>query len=248
MAKTGKIALISTDDYSLVELSRCLDDRSKFIQECNHSPCDCYQLQHSEPVPLIISAEWCDRNTLHVAPDLIGCTLVRQLKGEILHGLIVETEAYCPNDPACHAYRGKTPSNAAMFGPPGHSYVYLIYGMYHCFNVVTESPNIGSAVLIRAIELNQLPQTIDAKYKKQGKRIAAGPGKLCRTLSIDRQQDGLGLIPKNQLWLEHRTPEFQEKLDQGQCELVQTTRIGISKAAEQPWRWYLKDHPSVSKP
>ncbi len=196
----------------------------------------------------LISADWCDRTPLHVAPDLIGCTLVRQLNDETLHGLIVETEAYEQEDPACHAYRGKTPSNTAMFGPPGHSYVYFIYGMYHCFNVVTEAINVGSAVLIRAIELPQLPQGIDIKYQKQGNRIAAGPGKLCRTLAIDQQQNGLALNPENQLWLEHRTPEFQSKLDQGEYALVQTTRIGISKATDLPWRWYLKDHPSVSKP
>lgn len=195
----------------------------------------------------MITAEWCDRNTLQVAPDLVGCTLVRQLQGQILRGLIVETEAYCPDDPACHAYRGKTPSNAAMFGPPGHSYVYLIYGMYHCFNVVTEAANTGSAVLIRAIELSDLPPGLAAKYVRQGHRVAAGPGKLCRTLSINRRHDGLALIPRHQLWLEHRSPTFQQQLDQGQQSLIQTTRIGITKAAERPWRWYLKDHPSVSK-
>ena len=196
----------------------------------------------------MISAEWCDRNTLHVATALVGCTLVRQLSGKTLRCLIVETEAYCPGDPACHAYRGITPSNAAMFGPPCHSYVYLIYGMYHCFNVVTEAANIGSAVLIRAIALTHLPHDIDIRYKKQGNRIAAGPGKLCRTLSINRSHTGLALTPQNQLWLEHRTQAFQHQIDQGQHALVQTTRIGLSKAVEHPWRWYLKDHPSVSKP
>ncbi len=177
----------------------------------------------------------------------MGCTLVRQLNGETLRGLIVETEAYCPEDPACHAYRGKTSSNAAMFGPPGHSYVYFIYGMYHCFNVVTESVNTGSAVLIRAVELNQLPQNLDAKYIRQGRRVAAGPGKLCRTLDIDRRHNSLSLLPQHHLWLEHRSADFQHKLDQGHHALVQTTRIGISKATEKPWRWYLQGHPSVSK-
>ncbi|MEM9265961.1 MAG: DNA-3-methyladenine glycosylase [Cyanobacteria bacterium P01_F01_bin.13] len=196
---------------------------------------------------MIITAEWCDRDTLQVAPDLIGCTLVRQLNSEILRGLIVETEAYCPDDPACHAYRGKTTSNAAMFGPPGHSYVYFIYGMYHCFNVVTEATDTGSAVLIRAVELSHLPKDLEAKYINQGNRVAAGPGKLCRTLDIDRRQNGLALSPQHQLWLEHRTPQFQKQLDTAKHGLVQTTRIGISKAAEKPWRWYLKDHPSVSK-
>lgn len=197
---------------------------------------------------MIISADWCDRNTLDVAPDLVGCILVRQLNGEILRGLIVETEAYCPGDPACHAYRGKTPSNAAMFGPPGRSYVYFIYGMYYCFNVVTEAAGTGSAVLIRAVELSQLPKDLDPKYIRQGRRVAAGPGKLCRTLGINRCHNSLALVPQHQLWLEHRSNEFQQQLDQAHHTLVQTTRIGISKAADQPWRWYLKGHPSVSKP
>lgn len=210
---------------------------------------NCYLLQHYLPIPisLMINAEWCDRSPLQVAPDLIGCTLVRQFNDETIRGIIVETEAYCTDDPACHGYRGQTPSNAAMFGPPGHSYVYFIYGMYHCFNVVTETVGTGSAVLIRALELHHLPQKLDAKYTQQGKRVAAGPGKLCRTLAIDRSHNALPLLPPHQLWLEHRTVEFQKQLEQAQLALVQTTRIGISKATEQPWRWYLKDSPSVSK-
>ncbi|MEO0348906.1 MAG: DNA-3-methyladenine glycosylase [Cyanobacteria bacterium P01_A01_bin.15] len=195
----------------------------------------------------MITADWCCRNTLEVAPDLVGCTLVRQLNGETLRGLIVETEAYRPDDPACHTYRGKTPGNAPMFGPPGQGYVYLIYGMYHCFNVVTEAAGIGSAVLIRAVALNHLPQDLDPVYASQGNRVAAGPGKLCRTLAIDRGQSGLPLVPQHRLWLEHRTAGFQQQLDQGQHTLTQTTRIGITKATERPWRWYLSGHPSVSK-
>lgn len=223
-------------------------DRSNFIENCNPGAHDCYTTVIFRNITaLIITAEWCDRSTLDVAPDLVGCTLVRQLNGETLRGLIVETEAYCPDDPACHAYRGKTPSNVAMFGPPGHSYVYLIYGMYHCFNVVTEAANTGSAVLIRAVELADLPKDLDAKYVKQGQRVAAGPGKLCRTLAIDRRHNARPLSPEHQLWIEHRSSTFQNQLDQGQHVLVQTTRIGISKAAERPWRWYLKGNPSVSK-
>ena len=83
---------------------------------------------------------------------------------------------------------------------------------------------------------------------KQGRRVAAGPGKLCRTLNIDRSHSARPLAPAHRLWLEHRTPKFQHQLDQGQKALIQTTRIGITKAADYPWRWYLKDHPSVSKP
>lgn len=188
----------------------------------------------------LIQAAWCDRPSVEVAPDLIGCTLARQLPhGPLIRGTIVETEAYAPDDPACHAYRGQSPRNAAMFGPPGHSYVYLIYGMYHCLNVVTEAPGIGSAVLIRALDLWDMPP-LDPKYSQKPDRIAAGPGKLCRALEIDRALDGDRYHPESGLWLEHGRPVTAP-------EIAQTTRIGITKAADRPWRWYLKDSPAVSK-
>ncbi len=120
----------------------------------------------------------------------------------LIRGTIVETEAYAPGDPACHAYRGQSLRNAAMFGPPGHCYVYLIYGMYHCLNVVTEAPGIGSAVLIRALDLWAIPPQLDPKYSQKPHRIAAGPGKLCRALEIDRGLDGDRYHPASGLWLE----------------------------------------------
>lgn len=190
-----------------------------------------------------IDGRWCDRPSIEVAPDLIGCTLVRQLPdGPLIRATIVETEAYAPEDPACHAYRGQSKRNAAMFGPPGYSYVYLIYGMYYCLNVVTEHPGIGSAVLIRALELATIPPDVDPKHAKKPHRIAAGPGKLCRALNIDRTLDGLPYDPDSGLWLEHRSQAINPE------DIVQTTRIGITKAAERPWRWYLKNSPAVSKP
>lgn len=196
----------------------------------------------------VIEAAWCDRNALAVAPDLIGCTLLRQLpSGETIRGLIVETEAYLPDDPACHAYRGQTASNAAMFGPPGHSYVYLIYGMYHCLNVVTEAAGTGSAVLLRALSLDVLPSNLEAKHARHPHRVAAGPGKLCRTLDINRHFDNQPFSQPRGLWLEHRSPEFDTALQTGTQQLVQTTRIGLSKAVDKPWRWYLDGHPAVSK-
>lgn len=189
-----------------------------------------------------IEPGWCDRPSTEVAPDLIGCILARQMPGgPLIRGTIVETEAYAPGDPACHAYRGKSQRNAAMFGPPGHSYVYLIYGMYHCLNVVTEPAGVGSAVLIRAIALDTIPPQLPPKQIQKPHRIAAGPGKLCRALEIDRQLDGLPYHPDSGLWLEHRLRPLPED------QLVQTTRIGITKAAKQPWRWYLRDAPAVSK-
>ncbi len=193
----------------------------------------------------LIEPSWCDRPSTEVAPDLIGCTLIRQIPdGPLIRAIIVETEAYAPGDPACHAYRGLSKRNASMFGPPGHSYVYLIYGMYYCLNVVTESAGIGSAVLIRAIALETIPPELIAPSTSKNQkphRIAAGPGKLCRTLTINRTLDGVPFLPSSGLWLEHRSCPLATDA------LVQTTRIGITQAADQPWRWYLKGSLAVSK-
>lgn len=203
---------------------------------------DSYKEKHTSSQPVQIAASWCDRPSIEVAPDLIGCRLAHQIPdGPLIRGTIVETEAYAPDDPACHAFRGKSQRNAAMFGPPGHSYVYLIYGMYHCLNVVTEAAGIGSAVLIRALDLTALPPQIDPNQAKKPHRVAAGPGKLCRALGIDRRWDGMPYRPDSGLWLEHRERTISPS------EIVQTTRIGISKAAERPWRWYLQQSPAVSK-
>lgn len=192
--------------------------------------------------PRRIQPSWCDRPSVQVAPDLIGCTLFRQLpNGPLICATIVETEAYAPGDLACHAYNGRTKRNAAMFGPPGDSYVYLIYGMYHCLNVVTESSGTGSAVLIRALSLHTLPPDLDPKQSKKPHRVAAGPGKLCRALEINRELDGKPYHPDSGLWLAH--PDKPMSRD----DLVQTTRIGITKAVDKPWRWYLKGHLAVSK-
>lgn len=181
---------------------------------------------------------WLSRPAASVAPDLLGCTLVRQIDGEIYRGLIVETEAYTAGDPACHGYSRKTERNAAIFGCPSSVYVYLIYGMYHCLNIVTDAEGVCSAVLIRALALDRKPAWVNTKEKLE--RVAAGPGKLCRTLKIDLGLNGVMLQPHTHLWLEPRTSKFS-------LDIVQTTRIGISKGVDIPWRWYIKDHPSISK-
>ena len=106
----------------------------------------------------IIDNSWLERPSPEVGPELIGCTLVRRISNDkIIRSTIVETEAYGAGDPACHAYHRRTPRNAVMFGPPGMSYVFLIYGMYHCLNIVTDIDGISSAVLIRAIKLGFVP-------------------------------------------------------------------------------------------
>ncbi len=191
---------------------------------------------------------WLSRPAPAVAPDLIGCTLVRQLPdGTCYRGLIVETEAYAPDDPACHAYRRRTDRNAVMFGPAGGCYVYLIYGMYHCVNIVTDLDGVPSAVLLRAVQLDRLPPWTTEKQRMQPHRVAAGPGKLCRSLQIDRRLNGIQLEPGAPLWLEARSHTFQEDLAHGRTTLVQTTRIGLTQGVDIPWRWYLATSPAVSK-
>ncbi|RMF62263.1 MAG: DNA-3-methyladenine glycosylase [Cyanobacteria bacterium J069] len=201
--------------------------------------------------PDAITPNWLSRCATEVAPDLLGCVLVRQLPdGQILRGVIVETEAYTPGDPACHAYRRRTARNAVMFGPAGWAYVYLIYGMYHCFNVVTDLDGVPSAVLVRALELEALPPWLDSRLDpKRDKlhRVAAGPGKLCRALQIDLSLTMTPLAPGQGLWLERRSPKFQTQLDSGALTFVQTTRIGLTQGADRPWRWYVAESNSVSK-
>jgi DNA-3-methyladenine glycosylase len=195
-----------------------------------------------------IDATWLSRPSTILAPELIGCTLVRQMPdGSILRGMIVETEAYAPDDPAMHAYRGRTTRNQVMFGVAGKAYVYLIYGMYYCLNVVTDRDGVASAVLLRALELNQVPNWVDHKEKLKPHRIAAGPGKLCRALNIDLTLNATPLEFGQPLWLEHRHPEFQQQLNQGHLTLIQTTRIGLTKGVDLPWRWYLFNSLAVSK-
>jgi DNA-3-methyladenine glycosylase len=166
------------------------------------------------------------RPTLEVARDLLGCRLYRRIGRRLLHGRIVEVEAYT-DDAASHSRGGKrTPRNAIMFGPAGRSYVYFTYGMHYCLNAVAkEAEGVPGAVLIRGLD------EIDR---------AAGPALLCRALSIDLAQNGLDLTRDATLWIAPPSSPPTEPL-------VQTTRIGIRQAADLPWRFYLQGSPGVSK-
>jgi DNA-3-methyladenine glycosylase len=196
----------------------------------------------------IVDPSWLARPSVEVAPALVGCTLVRQFPdGQTFRGLIVETEAYAPNDPACHAYRRRTPRNQVMFGPAGFTYVYLIYGIYYCLNIVTDLDDVPSAVLIRALQLESLPASVAQTKATPFNRIAAGPGKLCQVMQIDLSLTAQALCPGQPLWLEHRSCQFQQDLDSQNATLVQTTRIGLSQGTDLPWRWYLNNCPAVSK-
>ncbi|MEN9495098.1 MAG: hypothetical protein RLZZ137_138 [Cyanobacteriota bacterium] len=169
-----------------------------------------------------------------VAPELIGCLLVkRQADGVLLWGVIVETEAYSQQEPACHGYRRRSPSNETLFGEPGHFYVYVSYGIHHCVNVVTDRSDWASGVLLRAVELPGEPE-----------RVAAGPGLLARRFGIDRGHDARPSRPEQGLWLAPRPPELMMITAE---DLVQTGRIGIRVAEDLPWRWYLRRSRSVSR-
>ena len=206
------------------------------------------------PADKVISPDWLSRPAVAVAPDLLGCRLVRQWPdGRSLEAVIVETEAYTAGDPACHAYRRETPRNRVMFGPAGYSYVYLIYGIYHCFNVVTDRDRVPSAVLVRAVELETLPPWLvqNRQAQRPGKRLekptrwGAGPGKTCQLLDIDRRLTEQPLAPTSGLWLAPPTDRWQRRVAQPH-NCVQTTRIGLTQGTDLPWRWYVGDSPAVS--
>jgi len=174
-----------------------------------------------------------DRDTATVARDLLAKTLVHVVDGVPRKGKIVETEAYLgPHDRAAHSARGRTPRNAVMFGPPGHAYVYFIYGMYFCLNVVTEREGHAAAVLIRAIEpLEHI----------SGR--TCGPGLLCRALGIDKQHNGLDLLG-NDLFITE-TDGLEQPV------IVKRPRIGVDYAgawAKRLLRFYLKGNAFVSRP
>jgi DNA-3-methyladenine glycosylase len=176
-----------------------------------------------------------------VAPDLIGCLLVKhQADGERLWGVIVETEAYCQSEPACHGHRRRSPSNETLFGEPGRFYVYVSYGIHHCVNVVSGDQGQANGVLLRA-----------ATLPGEAERAAAGPALLARRFGIDRRHDGQAVTPSAGLWLALPPPSLRLALLRrqaaGEDPLLCTTRIGISLGQELPWRWYLRGSRSVSR-
>jgi DNA-3-methyladenine glycosylase len=186
----------------------------------------------------IIKKKFYAQNTLVVARKLLGKKLVREIDGAALSGMIIETEAYCgETDSACHAHRGKTPSNAIMFGHPGNAYVYFTYGMHYMLNLVTEEEGNPCAVLIRAV----LPLTgtaqMEARRKRKGVDLTNGPAKLCQAFGIDKSLNGWDLILGKKLWVE----DYKNIPD---AAVLKTPRIGINYAQEDdreaPWRFLVK--------
>jgi DNA-3-methyladenine glycosylase len=175
------------------------------------------------------------RSVHEVAPELIGATLLVDGIG----GIIVEVEAYDHEDPAAHGFRGRTARNAAMFGPPGHAYVYRSYGMHWCINFVCEGEGIASAVLVRALE----PRSgIAAMQMRRGilaeRLLCSGPGRLTEALGVTRAHDGLALD----------AAPFALRARSEDVRLVIGPRIGITKAANKPWRYGLAGSKFLSRP
>src|SRR5215216_8034115 len=164
------------------------------------------------------------RSVHEVAPDLIGVTLLVDGVG----GRLVEVEAYDQEDPASHGYGGRTARNEAMFGPPGHAYVYRSYGIHWCLNLVCGEEGVPEAALIRALEPTA---GIDEQRRRRGvidlRALCSGPGKLCQALGVTREHDGLPL---------DRAP-FRLRPREGAVEVAVGLRIGITKATDQPWRY-----------
>jgi DNA-3-methyladenine glycosylase len=174
------------------------------------------------------------RSVHEVAPDLIGATLLVDGVG----GRIVELEAYDQQDPASHGYRGRTARNAAMFGPPGHAYVYRSYGIHWCLNLVCGGEGVPEAVLIRALEPTR---GVDIQQRRRGvkdvRALCSGPGKLCQALGITREHDGLALD----------VPPFRLEARAAVPEIVTGPRIGITRGTELSWRYGEAGSPFLSR-
>ncbi len=191
-------------------------------------------------MPARLSRRFFSRPTLEVAPDLLGKILVRNKGSARIAGRIVEVEAYRhADDPASHAHRGLTPRNRLMFGEAGRAYVYFIYGMYYCVNVVTERTGVAGACLIRALEpVEGLAFMQKRRNTLNVHALTSGPGKLCQALAIDRMCNGLDLRGDELFITDDGFREFKIK---------RSPRIGIRVGAEKPWRFFIEGNEFVSK-
>jgi len=198
----------------------------------------------ASPERRVLSREFYDRDTIQVARDLLEMILVRQSRDGLTVGRIVEVEAYLAEaDAACHATRGCTPSNRAMFGPPGRAYVYPIHSRY-CLNAVTMPRGVATAVLIRAVE----PLVGHALMRRRrgtsdDRQLANGPAKLCEAFDVDRRLDHWDLTGGRRLWIGEPTAHDLHAHD-----VQASARIGVTSAHDLPLRFFLRGNPFVSGP
>lgn len=188
-----------------------------------------------------LPSDFFSRNTLAVAPALLGILLCRhEADGTYTVGRIVETEAYVgEDDPACHAAAGRTPRTRILYGKPGVAYVYFTYGMHHCLNVVTEREDHPAAVLLRALRpVAGLERMAERRGRADPRELTSGPARLCQALAINLEQNGVGL----------RGPELHLR-DDGHREfrVGQGVRVGIRVGTERPWRFWVDSDPCVSR-
>ncbi len=185
-------------------------------------------------------------DVVHIAQNLLGCTLCTSINGTLTTGIIVETEAYNGRtDKACHAYPNKrTPRTEIMYKEGGAAYVYFVYGMHYLFNVVTNTKEFADAVLIRAIQpVEGLPEMLLRRNRtKNGKLLSGGPARLAQALGIDKQING-ETLQGNQVWIEAKAPDFE-------FDTHASKRIGVDYAGEDAnllWRFSINDNAFVSK-
>lgn len=188
-----------------------------------------------------ISRDAAPADTVQLAQFLLGKVLVRSLRGAVAAGRIVETEAYLPDDPACHAFRGLTPRNRSLFREHGYAYVYLCYGTSFMLNMSSERKGIGAGVLLRAIEpmhgIDRMRRNADGVALRD---LARGPGRLTSALSVDRRHDGLNLFTARELWIGSDGFDAQS--------IAASTRIGITKAADERLRFFIAGNRYLSGP
>jgi DNA-3-methyladenine glycosylase len=190
--------------------------------------------------PALLPRDFYTRSALEVAPDLLGKILWRKSPQGVTAGRIVEVEAYMgAQDPASHAYRGPTPRTQVMFGEGGFAYVYFTYGNHYCMNVVTGPAGPASAVLIRALEpLQGIELMQKRRLRQELKDLCSGPGKLAQALDIDLRQNGADLC--------RARSELSVREGEAPSEIAHSPRIGITKATDLEWRFFVPGHPHVS--
>ena len=188
----------------------------------------------------LVPKEFFQGDTYELASKVLGMYLVKEFGHARIVSRIVELECYTSNDPASHSFRGITPRNSVMFDSGGIAYVYFIYGMYYCFNIVTDKFGVGGALLIRALEpISGIDIMLNNRKMSGLEQLSNGPGKLCIALDINKKDNGKDLNCSDIKIYKSKTAENME--------IVQTKRIGIKVGTELNYRFYIKGNKYVSK-